>query len=418
MNKASEAISLLYRRESGRILATLIRILGDFDLAEEMVQEAFTAALEQWPAEGMPANPRAWLVQTARHKAIDWLRRRALFEEKRRGLEQMMALEETAPEEGESAVQDDRLRLIFTCCHPSLAVDAQIALTLKTIGGLTTKEIARAFLMPVPTMAQRLVRVKQKIQQAGIPYQVPSNELLPERLEVVMKVVYLVFNEGYLATSGDSLIRKELCAEAIRLARLLCQLIRGQPELQGLLALMLLHDARREARVNAEGEIVLLEDQDRRLWNKGQIREGLELVEAALQAGPPGPYVLQAAIAAVHARAERQEDTDWREIAALYELLERVLSSPVVELNRAVAVAMAEGPEHGLRMIEALEAGGWLDGYYLLHSARADLLRRLSRWSEAADSYRRALSLATNESERRFLRRRLEEVESLKTQTA
>ncbi len=418
MNEASQAVSSLYREQSGRILASLIRILGDFDLAEEMVQEAFAAALKQWPAQGIPANPRAWLIQTARHKAIDWLRRRSRFEEKRQELERMAGSVESASDAGDETIHDDRLRLIFTCCHPALAFEAQVALTLKTLCGLSTEEIARAFLTPVPTMAQRLVRVKQKIRDAGIPYEVPSDELLPERLDAVMKVVYMVFNEGYVATSGERLIRKELCAEAIRLGRLLCQLMPDQPELQGLLALMLLHDARSETRVTTEGEIVLLEDQERRRWNKEQIRDGLELVEWALRAGSPGPYALQAAIAGVHARAERSEDTDWREISALYELLGRVSPSPVVGLNRAVAVAMAEGPEHGLRMIDQLEAEGGLEGYHLLPAARADLLRRLKRWSEAADNYRHALSLTKNEPERRFLRRRLEEVERQGTASA
>jgi RNA polymerase sigma-70 factor (ECF subfamily) len=404
-------IERLYREESGRILATLIRLLGDFDLAEEVVQEAFVAALEQWPAEGIPANPRAWLVSTARHKAVDRLRRRIRFQEKQKELERLVVLEEqmTAPDPPDSTVADDRLRLIFTCCHPALAIEAQIALTLRTLGGLSTEEIARAFLVPVATMAQRLVRAKQKIRAAGIPYQIPPDDLLPERLDGVLRTVYLVFNEGYAATLGDTLVRHELCAEAIRLGRLLCELLPASPEARALLALMLLHDSRRDARLNADGGIVLLEEQDRRRWNRAQIHEGLTLLQEALRTGDASEYALQAAIAGLHARAERAEDTDWRQIAQFYDLLLRIQPSPVVDLNRAVAVAMADGPEHGLRLIDEIEARGELHNYHLLPAARADLLRRLGRWTEAAAAYKHALALVTNDAERRFLERRLAE---------
>ncbi|HJY84580.1 MAG TPA: RNA polymerase sigma factor [Candidatus Binatia bacterium] len=406
-------IEHLYREESGRILATLIRLLGDFDLAEEVVQEAFVAALEQWPAEGLPAHPRAWLVSTARHKAVDHLRRRTRFQEKQKALEQLVALEEqmTAPDPSDSMVADDRLRLIFTCCHPALAIEAQVALTLRTLGGLSTEEIARAFLVPLPTMAQRLVRAKQKIRAAGIPYQIPPDDLLPERLDGVLQTVYLVFNEGYAATLGDTLVRRELCAEAIRLGRLLCELLPACPDACALLALMLLHDSRRDARINAEGEIILLEEQDRGRWNRAQIHEGLTLLETAFRLGGPSEYTLQAAIAALHAQADRAESTDWRQIAQLYNVLLRIQPSPVVELNRAVAVAMANGFEHGLRLITEIEARGELHNYHLLPASRADLLRRLGRWAEAAAAYRHALSLVTNDTERRFLKRRLAEVE-------
>jgi RNA polymerase sigma-70 factor (ECF subfamily) len=399
----------LYREESGRVLATLIRLLGDFDLAEEAVQDAFVAALEQWPAEGIPAHPRAWLVSTARHKAVDRLRRRLRFQEKQKDLERLVALEEQlrGPEPPESTVADDRLRLLFTCCHPALAIEAQIALTLRTLCGLSTEEIARAFLLPVPTMAQRLVRAKQKIRAAGIPYQIPPDDLLPERLEGVLRTVYLVFNEGYAATSGDTLMRRELCAEAIRLGRVLCELLATSSPARALLALMLLHDSRRDARLSAAGEIVLLEDQDRSRWDHTQIHEGLILLQEALQTGDLSEYALQAAIAGLHARAARAADTDWRQIAQFYGLLLSLHPSPVVELNRAVAVAMAEGPEHGLRLIDELEARGELSHYHLLPAARADLLRRLGRWTEAARAYRHALALVTNGAERRFLEQRL-----------
>lgn len=407
------SIERIYREESGRILATLIRLLGDFDLAEEVTQDAFTAALEQWPAEGAPANPRAWLISTARHKAVDLLRRRVRFAGKREELARFAAIEERgAPFDlPERMIPDDRLRLLFTCCHPALAVEAQIALTLRTLCGLSTEEIARAFLVPVPTMAQRLVRAKQKIRDARIPYEVPSDDQLPERLESLLRAVYLVFNEGYTATSGDSLVRRELCTEAIRLGRLLCTLMPDRTRLRGTRILMLLHDSRRDARVGRKEEIILLEEQERCLWDRDQIREGVGLVEEALRDGGVGFYALQAAIAALHAQAEHAVDTDWHQISQLYELLLRVHPSPVVELNRAVAVAMAEGPERGLRLIDEIEMKEGLKDYHRLPAARADLLRRLGRREEAAQNYQRALTLATNVPERRFLERRLAEVE-------
>lgn len=416
-------IEQIYREESGRILATLIGLLSDFDLAEEVMQEAFAAAIEQWPENGTPANPRAWLVSTGRHKALDLLRRRIRFEQKREELARLVAAEEriSAREEeswlseampSDAMLSDDRLRLIFTCCHPALKTEAQVALTLRTLCGLTTEEIAKAFLTPVPTMAQRLVRAKVKIRDAGIPYRVPLPEDLPERLGGVMLVVYLVFNEGYNAASGDVLVRRDLCAEATRLGRLICELLPREAEARGLLALMLLHDSRREARTGTTGDIVLLEDQDRSRWNHGQIEEGLTLVESALRSGPPGPYSVQAAIAAVHARAITPEVTDWRQIVGLYDVLLRLQPSPVVELNRAVAVAMADGPERGLQLLSDIEARGKLQDYYLLPAARGDFLRRLARACEAANAYREALALVTNDAERRFLSRRLAETEA------
>jgi RNA polymerase sigma-70 factor (ECF subfamily) len=402
----------LHREESGRILATLIGLLGDFDLAEEMLQEAYAVALQKWPSEGAPANPRAWLISTARHKAIDRLRRDQRFE--RKSEEIAKTSEIAARPEGdreEEMFADDRLRLIFTCCHPSLPVEARVALTLRTVCGITTEEISRAFLIPVATMAQRLVRAKGKIREAGIPYRVPSPEELRDRLDGVLLVVYLIFNEGYLASSGDALIRRELCAEAIRLGRVLCDLLPKQPEAQALLGLMLLHDSRRDARVRAEGELVLLEEQDRRLWHREQIQEGTELVESALRGGAAGVYTLQAAIAALHANAKTAKDTDWPQIAALYGALLRTHESPVIEVNRAVAVAMGRSMEEGLALLDELEKRKELEEFHLLAAARADLLLRLGRLGEAADAYRRALALATNDIERRFLRRRLAEIE-------
>jgi RNA polymerase sigma-70 factor (ECF subfamily) len=404
-------IEQIYREEAGRILATLIRLLGDFDLAEEAVQEAFAAALAQWPREGTPFNPRAWLVSAGRNKAVDLLRRRALLEAKREELARWNALaQQVAETPEETMLKDDRLRLIFTCCHPALAREVQVPLTLRTLCGLSTEEIARAFLVPVSTMAQRLVRAKQKIRDAGIPYRVPEDEELAERLGPVLLVVYLVFNEGYNATAGDALVRRELCGEAIRLGRLLHTLMPKEAEAEALLALMLLHDSRRGARTDQNGELVLLEEQDRTRWHMDQIDEGLRLVEDTLMRGARGPYALQAAIAALHARAKSARETDWHQIAALYELLLQVQPTPVVELNRAVAVAMSQGFVEGLRLLDALEERGALAGYYLLPAAQADLLRRMERWSEAETAYTQALALTGNTAERRFLERRLKEV--------
>jgi RNA polymerase sigma-70 factor, ECF subfamily len=402
-------IDQLYRQEFGRIIATLIRLLGDFDLAEDSAQEAFAAAVEQWPHQGVPQNPRAWIISTARHKAIDKARRDARFEQRREELNRMADEVSAASAKAltETVVPDERLRLIFTCCHPALNRETQVALALRTLCGLTTDEIARAFLVPAATMAQRLVRAKRKIRTAGIPFEVPAAEVLSERLDTVMAVIYLVFNEGYAASYGDSLVRADLCTEAIRLGRIMIELVPADSEVRGLLALMLLQDSRRATRTNRDGELVLLEDQDRTRWNRTQITEGLALVHAALAHGPVGSYAIQAAIAAVHARAPDARATDWGEIEALYAYLMRLRPSPVIELNHAVAVAMAQGPAKGLQMIEAIRVREELDDYHLLWAAQGDLLRRLERWTEAAECYRRALALAAAEPERRFLARRL-----------
>ncbi len=413
---AHEIVDRLFREEQGRAVATLIRVTGDFDLAEEAVQDAFIRALETWPERGVPDNPGAWITTTARNRAIDRLRRRRRSIDKIEALgretaaEQELAATDPAPAEDAMPIADDRLRLIFTCCHPALAMEARVALTLRTLGGLTTPEIARAFLVPEPTLAQRLVRAKRKIRDAGIPYRVPPAELLPERLDGVLHVLYLVFNEGYAASSGDELIRRELCAEAIRLARTVVSLLPDEPEALGLLALMLLHDARRDARVGPNGELVLLDDQDRSRWDATRIAEGTALIEAALAARRPGPYQVQAAIAALHDEAVIPNSTDWAQIATLYGTLQQMTPSPVVELNLAAAVAMADGPAVGLAMMDGIVASGELDAYPYLHAARADLLRRLERWSEAATAYQRALELTTNGPERAFLERRLAEV--------
>jgi len=407
---ARELVDRVYRSDSRRVLATLIRLLGDFDLAEEALHDAFAAAVERWPEDGVPANPRAWLVSTGRFKAIDGMRRRARFDASLGELAQRLDAERSDTGESEpDGVADDRLRLIFTCCHPALSPDAQIALTLREVCGLTTEEIAHAFLTPAPTLAQRIVRAKAKIRDARIPYQVPTQAALPERLDQVLRVIYLVFNEGYAASSGTAVTRHDLSGEAIRLGRLLVELL-PEPEAIGLLALMLLHESRRAARTSPVGELVLLADQDRSLWDRAQIEEGRALVDRALSSRRVGPYTLQAAIAAVHAEAPSAGATDWEQIVGLYDVLARVDPTPVVELNRAVAVAMRDGPAAGLTIIDALLARGDLDDYHLAHSARADLCRRLGRPADARVSYQRALGLTRQEPERRFLERRLREL--------
>lgn len=405
-----EEAAAIYRAESRRVFATLVRLLGDFDLAEEALHDAFRAALEQWPRDGVPANPRAWLVSAGRFKAIDGIRRDARFDPLDDVAEQVEAIADDAPLPGEGEViEDDRLRLIFTCCHPALAPEAQIALTLREVCGLATEEIAQAFLLPAPTLAQRIVRAKSKIRDARIPYQVPDAHELGERLASVLRVIYLVFNEGYSPSAGPSLTRVDLSAEAIRLGRLLAGLL-PEPEVQGLLALMLLQESRRTARASSQGEIILLPDQDRTLWNRQQIAEGVSLVEHALASRRFGPYALQAAIAAVHAEAVAAEATDWHEIVGLYDALLRMEPSPVIELNRAVAVAMQDGPAAGLRLVDAILGRGELQDYHLAHASRADLLRRLGRNAEARASYQRAVALARQQPERRFLERRLAEL--------
>jgi RNA polymerase sigma-70 factor (ECF subfamily) len=403
-------IEAIYQSESRRVLATLIRLLGDFDAAEEALHDAFRAALEQWPHEGIPANPRAWLVSTGRFKAIDAGRRRARFDALDDvGVKANVAFIDTAAWADDESVEDDRLRLVFTCCHPALGPDAQVALTLREVCGLTTEEIARAFLTPAPTLAQRIVRAKAKIRDARIPYEVPARAELPERLDAVLRVIYLVFHEGYSASSGEQVTRHDLSAEAIRLGRLLVELL-PEPEAQGLLALMLLHDSRRAARTSPDGDVVLLEDQDRSLWNRAQIAEGVRLVEQALSSGQPGAYAVQAAIAAVHAEAPAAAATDWDEIVGLYDILTRIAPSPVVELNRAVAVSMRDGPAAGLAIIDGLLGRGELRDYRLAHAVRGELCRRLGRTADAQASFQRALKLTHQEPERRLIERRLAEV--------
>jgi len=408
--RVREVVEDVYRSESRHVLATLIRLLGDFDTAEEALHDAFAVAVEQWARDGVPGNPRAWLVSTGRFKAIDAMRRRARFDE---SLVELAKQSETAVYDNDAkddeSVEDDRLRLIFTCCHPALSPEAQVAMTLREVCGLATEEIARAFLTKPATIAQRIVRAKAKIHDTRIPYEVPPEKELPDRLDAVLRVIYLVFNEGYSASSGESLTRHDLSAEAIRLGRLLIELL-PEPEVIGILALMLLHDSRRAARTSPTGDLILLEDQDRSLWSRDQILEGVSLVEQALSSSPVGPYTIQAAIGAVHAQAASAAATDWAQIVALYDVLMRAQPSPVIELNRAVAVAMRDGPSAGLTLIDAILTRGDLQSYHLAHSARADLCRRLGRTADARTSYERALSLTQQEPERRFLERRLSEL--------
>jgi RNA polymerase sigma-70 factor (ECF subfamily) len=405
-----EKVDEVYRSQSRPVLATLIRLLGDFDLAEEALHEAFAAAVEQWPRDGVPANPRTWLVSAGRFKAIDAIRRRARYDTALNELaKDMETVTSEVPEQEDHSVEDDRLRLIFTCCHPALSSEAQVPMTMREVCNLTTEEIARAFLTKPATIAQRIVRAKAKIRSAKIPYEVPPPSELPERLDTVLRVMYLVFNEGYSASFGTSLIRADLSGEAIRLGRLLLELL-PEPEVMGLLALMLLQESRRQARTSATGEIVLLEQQDRSLWNRDHVSEGLKLVERALSSRRFGPYTLQAAIAAVHAKAPSTAETDWAQIVALYDVLARAEPSPVIELNRAVAVAMRDGPAAGLQLVDAILARGELTGYHLAHSARADFCRRLGKKDEARASYEQALALTKQEPERRFLGMRLDEL--------